>query len=204
MNEEEKAELFNDELERLLAGKLPDAESCDPGAIKLAAEFVSADFSDDSRIRETLGQKLKAGRRPAIAELLRGLLLNNYARAAAAAACLALAALPFFRTGGRAPASGEPALPAPARTPVAALSPAPAAQPAAPVFRAVPMAPLRGEPLAEFPIRTGSGAPIALAEGRSEASGGSGSAVLWETESGTFALERRSVKPEELFEIRSI
>lgn len=204
MNEEEKAGFFNAELDRLLAGRLQDGESCDPGAIKLAAELASADFSGDSRIRETFGRKLEAGRRPGLAELLRGLLPNNYARAAAAAACLALAALPFFRTGGRAPASGEPDLPAPAQTPAAALSPAPAAQPASPVFRAVPMAPLRGEPLAEFPIRTGGGAPIALAEGRSEASGGSGSAVLWKTESGTFALERRSVKPEELFEIRSI
>ncbi len=202
MNEEEKAALFGAELDRLLAGRRPAGESCDPGAIRLASELAAADFSRDSRSREALRLRLAPPRRPGLAAQLLSRLRNRYALGAAAAACLALAALPFLRRAGFAPAGAAAEPPVQAR-----VLPAPASAPVLPVpavFSALPMPALSGEPLAEFPIKAGGGQPITLAEGRDEAYGRGGSAVIWETQSGTFVLERRSVAPEEIFEIRSI
>ncbi len=202
MNEEEKAELFNAELDRLLAGQRPAGESCDPGAIWLASELAAADFSRDSRAKEEFRRRLSAPRRPGRGALLLRLLPNRYALGAAAAACLALAALPFIRRAGFAPAGAGAAPPVPAQAQPAAVS-APSL-PVPPVFNAVPMPALRGEPIAGFPIKARCGLPITLSEGRGAAYGVAGSAVIWETESGTFALERRSVDPEEMFKVRSI
>lgn len=208
MNETEAAKIFNEELDALLAGRATAAPS-DPGALALAGELARADFSAESQVRASLRERL-LGRPAGLLEVLRGLFSNNYARAAFAAAVLAVALLPLARRQpGQAP---EPALPVVTPESVAALPPLPpparakiaAGAPAAGagLFAALPMPGLEAQPLKDFPIApAGSGLPMVLAEGR-PITPGAGAVLVLETESAPFPIERRPIKPGDLFERR--
>lgn len=208
MNEAEIAEEFSAELDAVLGGAAPAPFSPDPGAMALAARFAAADFSAESRIKDSLREKLDG--RPGLLAALRALFANNYARAAFAAAALAVALLPALRRPAAPPAPGpvvtaslpEAARPAPA---VPALPAARAArsEEAAGVFASLPMPAL--EPLAvkTFPIGPAGRVSIGVSAGREvKVDGGSG--IVWETEGGAYILERRAVAPGELFEVRTL
>lgn len=218
MNEVEQAELFNRELDSLLQdGKAPVFNS-DPGALSLAGELARADFSGDSLIRESLRERL-AGR-PGLLESLRALFANNYARAALAAAVLVIALLPLARrhevtapgptaTTARVPQatvsaasllrSAVPPLPPLQAAPAAAASAAPGS-----LFASIPMGRLEGEAIKNFPITpAGSGLPIVLAAGR-EVKLENGSGIVFETGGAVFALERRVISHDDIFERRVI
>ncbi len=208
MNEAELAEKFNLELDAVMAGAEP-AFSPDPGAMALAAAFVRTDFSGDSLIKESLRSRIAC--RPGLLEVLRGLLANNYARAAFAAAVLVIALLPLARRQpGPAP---ENALPQAVSRSVAELPPLPPPvrvklpgrqSPGAGLFASLPMPRLQTEPLTEFPIGpAGSGLPMVLTKGRPITQGGAAMAVL-ETESAPFPIERRPISPEDIFERRTL
>lgn len=205
MNEVEQAELFNKELDALLkGGGIPPASG--DGALRLAASMAELDFSGESRVKSSLRARLvPAGE--GFASLLRGLFSNNYARAAFAAAAVAVALLPSAR---RQPAPApQPAVAAqiPAPAPLGAAVPPPSALTsrlpaslreagsAGPLFASLPAGELRGEPI-KAPV-------MELNSGRTTERQG-GTAVIFETASGTFALERREVKPEQIFEVKTL
>ncbi|PKM96801.1 MAG: hypothetical protein CVU79_11565 [Elusimicrobia bacterium HGW-Elusimicrobia-3] len=205
MNEVEQAELFNRELDAILQGGGTPSASGD-GALRLAASLAAVDFSGESRVKASLRARLiPAGE--GFASLLRGLLANNYARAAFAAAAIAVALLPSAR---RQPAPApQPAVVAqiPAPAPLGATVPPPSALTsrlpaslresgsAGPLFASLPMAELRGEPIKAPVMELSSG-------NKTERQGGT--AIIFETGSGTFALERREVEPEQIFELRTL
>ncbi|MGD9641691.1 MAG: hypothetical protein AB7V08_03015 [Elusimicrobiales bacterium] len=204
MNETEQAELFNKELDALLRGGGISSVSGD-GALRLAASLAALDFSGESRIKASLRARLvPAGE--GFAALLRGLLANNYARAAFAAAAIAVALLPIAR---RQPAPQPPAVvahiaaQAPLGKPLPPSETLAARLPAAlrgggnsgPMFASLPMGELRGEPI-KAPV-------MELSSGSSTERPG-GTAIIFETGSGTFALERREVQPEQIFELRTL
>lgn len=214
MNEMETAELFNKELDKLLQGGSAPRFESDQGAMDLAAALAGADFSEESKVRESLRASLvPAG--TGFLEDLRGLLSGNYVRAAFAAAVLLVALLPLARRhGGHAPVAPAPVvatlpeLPAPL--------PASAGQasrlhsglasvvPAEGLFASVPMGRLEPQRIKDFPIASaGPGAPIALAEGR-EVKLQNGSGIVLETEGAVFTLERREIKPEDIFQVRTL
>jgi hypothetical protein len=61
---------------------------------------------------------------------------------------------------------------------------------------------LEAEPIKEFPIaHAGAGLELALAEGRPITRGG-GPGIVLETERAPFPIERRTIKPGDLFERR--
>ena len=204
MNEVEQAELFNRELDALLRGGGTPSASGD-GALRLAASMAALDFSGESSVKSSLRARLvPAGE--GLASLLRALLANNYARAAFAAAAIAVALLPSAR---RQPAPQPPAVvaqipaPAPLGTPLPPPEPLTARLPAGlrsggssgPMFASLPMGELRGEPIKAPVMELNSGS-------RTERQGGT--AIIFETGSGTFALERREVKPEQIFELKTL
>lgn len=214
MNEVEQAELFNKELDALLRGGGAPSVSGDQGALRLAAAIAAADYSGESRIKESLRARLvPAGQ--GFAALLRALLANNYARAAFAAAALAVVLLPLARRqpvpAPQPPAvvARIPAAPAPLATtlppgaPLPPTAPLAARLPAAlggavgsgPLFASLPMGELRGEPIKAPVMELSSGS-------RTERQGGT--AIIFETGNGTFALERREVEPEQIFELRTL
>lgn len=205
MNETEQAELFNKELDALLQGGGTASASGD-GALRLAASMAALDFSAESRVKSSLRARLvPAGE--GFASLLRALLANNYARAAFAAAAVAVALLPLAR---RQPAPApQPAVvtqiaaPAPLGAPVPPPSALTSRLPASlggagssgPMFASLPMGELRGEPIK---------APVMELNSGSSTERPDGTAIIFETGSGTFALERREVKPEQIFELRTL
>lgn len=205
MNETKQAELFNKELDALLQGGGTPSASAD-GTLRLASSIAALDFSAESRVKSSLRARLlPAGE--GFASLLRALLANNYARAAFAAAAIAVALLPSAR---RQPAPApQPAVvaqipsPAPLVAPVPAIAPEVARLPASlreagasgPLFASLPMGELRGEPI-EAPVMELSGGSRVERQG--------GTALVFETAGGTFALERREVKPEQIFELRTL
>jgi hypothetical protein len=205
MNETEQAELFNKELDALLQGGGTRAFSGDQGALRLAASIAALDFSVESRVKAALRARLvPAGE--GLASLLRALFANNYARAAFAAAAIAVALLPSAR---RQPAPQPPAvvasIPAPAplgrplpppetltaRLPVALRG----AGSSGPMFASLPMGELRGEPIKDPIMELNSGSKV-------ERQGAT--AIIFKSDMGTFALERREVKPEQIFELRTL
>lgn len=208
MNEAELAEKFNAELDAVLNGAAPGPFSPDPGAMALAARFAAADFSAESRVRESLREKI--GGRPGLLAALRALAANNYARAALAAAALVLAMLPALRRPAAPPAPGPvvtASLPRPA-LPEAAPRVPPAPRAAAPadeggIFASLPMPDLKPRPVKNFPIESAGRLNLAVSAGR-EVSVEGGSGIVWETEGGAFMLERRAVAPGELFEVRTL
>jgi hypothetical protein len=208
MNEVEQAELFNRELDALLQGGGTHSFSGDQGALRLAASMAALDFSAESRVKAGLRARLlPAGE--GFAAGLRALFANNYARAAFAAAAIAVALLPLARRqqplAPQPPAvvARIPAVPAP----LGAALPRPEAMSArlpaslrgaggtGPLFASLPMGELRGEPIKAPVMELNSGS-------RAERQGGT--AIIFETDSGTFALERREVKPEQIFEVRTL
>lgn len=201
MKEQEISELFNKELDALLQEGKEPAFSPDPGAMALAGELARADFSGQSLIKESLRERLAASPAGGFLHALRSLLSNNYARAALAAAMLVVALLPLARRRA-GPATGlAPAAAVSRFQEVAGLSGSASGEG---LFASIPMARLESEPIKGFPITSaGAGAPVALAEGR-EVRLENGSAIVFETESGVFALERRTIAPEDLFERRVI
>jgi hypothetical protein len=177
----------------------------------LAGELARADFSGESRIRESLRERL-AGRRFGLAAALRSLFVNNYARAAFAAAALVIALLPLARRQP-APPPGA-ALPQAAPQLTAELPPLPplprarlsagARAPQGELFAALPMGRLQSQLLKEFPIApAGSGLPMALSEGRPIPQNSAGGIVL-QTESAPFPIQHRPVLPEGIFERRTL
>lgn len=207
MNEVEQAELFNKELDALLEGGQAPALAPDQGAMDLAAELARMDFSGESAIKESLRRQL-AGEAGSFLPALRALFSNNYVRTAFAAALAVIALLPLARrqeadspaapAGLTAELPPVPVLPLPARLP----EPPVAARPAGTLFASLPMPRLEAEPIKEFPIaRAGSGLELALAEGRPITRGG-GPGIVLETESAPFPIERRPIKPGDLFERR--
>ncbi len=65
MNEQEWANRFQTDVNRLLAGKnVPPTDEPYDGLLNLAHQLVSADFSADSAIRETLKAQLLENTRP--------------------------------------------------------------------------------------------------------------------------------------------
>lgn len=205
MNETEQAELFNKELDALLRDGGAPSFSGD-GALRLAAAIAAVDFSGESRVKGSLRARLvPAGE--GLTSLLRGLFSNNYARAAFAAAAIAVALLPSAR---RQPAPvpqpgvvAQISAPAPLGTPLPPPEAFTARLPSAlrgggssgPMFASLPMGELRGEPIKAPVMELNSGS-------RTERQGGT--AMIFETGSGTFALERREVKPEQIFEMRTL
>lgn len=210
MNETEAAKLFNEELDALLRGAHVPTAPSDPGALALAAEFARADYSAESRVRDTLRERL-VGRPAGFAAALKALLSNNYARAAFAAAVIVVALLPLAR---REPAGPAPAQPPAVTQPLAAVQPLPApprarlsaaAAPAAALFASLPMGKLEAVRVKEFPIApAGSGLPMALAPGRPIATAAAGEPLKLETESAGFPIESRPVSPEDIFERRTL
>lgn len=208
MNEAELAEKFNAELDAVLDGAAPAAFSPDPGAMALAARLAAADFSAESRVRESLREKM--GGRPGFLAALRALFSNNYARAAFAAAALVLAMLPALRRPAAPPAPGPlvtAALPQAAR-PAPAVKAAPAPRRAAPaddggIFASLPMPALEPRRIDTFPIGPAGRMRIAVTQGR-EVSVDGGTGIIWETEDAVFMLERRALAPGELFEVRTL
>jgi len=203
MNEVEQAELFNRELDALLQGGGSPSFSGDQGALRLAASMAALDFSGESRVKAGLRARLvPAGE--GFAAGLRALLANNYARAAFAAAAIAVALLPLARRQPAPPPAvvAHIAAPAPlgaAVPPQEAMSarlPASlrAAGSTGPLFASLPMGELRGEPIK---------APVMELNSGRNTEGQGGTAIIFETDSGTFALERREVKPEQIFELRT-
>lgn len=207
MNEAEQAELFNRELDALLEGGRPPAFAPDQGVMDFAAELARADFSGESAIKESLRGRLVGDAGSFLANL-RAIFSNNYARAAFAAALLVVAMLPLARRQG-ADAPGTPAQltaelpPVPARPLPARLPEPPAtARPSGALFASIPMPRLETEPLKEFPIaHAGAGLELALAAGR-PITPGEGPGLVLETESAPFPIERRQIKPGDLFERR--
>lgn len=204
MNEVEQAELFNRELDALLQGGGTPSPSGDQGALRLAASIAALDFSGESRVKSALRARLvPAGE--GFASGLRALFSNNYARAAFAAAVIAVALLPSARRQPAPPPAVVAHIAAPA--PLGAAVPPPSALtsrlPASlrgagnsgPLFASLPMGELRGEPIKAPVMELNSGS-------RTERSGGT--AIIFETASGTFALERREVKPEQIFELKTL
>lgn len=215
MKGKDAAEQFNQELDDFISGARPGSLGSDPLAMKTAEKLFRADFSGDSRIRESLRARLVAGcGGGAPCGLARLFGHNAYARAAFAAVCVLLVVVPLMRvnTGRR---GGEPKIhlteqrfPQKQAVPVR-FEESGAGTIAEPergwlsdqsIFSAIPMSPPSGERLQAFPIETKKGQfPIALHEGRKvEFSGGAG--VVWETEDAVFTLEIRATSVEELFE----
>lgn len=203
MNETEQAELFNKELDALLQGGGTSPFSGD-GALRLAAAIAAADFSGESRIKSSLRARLvPAGE--GFAAGLRALFSNNYARAAFAAAAIAVALLPLARRQPEPRPAVVARIPVPA--PLGAAVPPPAltarlpaslrgeAGAAGPLFASLPMGELRGEPL-KAPV-------MELSSGMTTERPG-GTVIIFESGHGTFALERRAVKPEQIFELRTL
>lgn len=210
MKEQELAGIFNRELDGLLKDGQAPAFSHDQGAMQIAAALAAVDFSAESGIREALRERLTAGEESGLLHSLRALLAGPYARAAFAAAILILALLPLARRQGRhvpdvpAPVIAElPPVPSraiPARLPAPPVS----ARPGAVLFASVPMGRLETQTIQEFPIAAaGAGLQITLAEGR-PITQGTGPGIVLETESAPFPIERRVIKPEDLFERRVI
>ena len=105
MNGKDPAEQFNKELDGLFSGARRGAPDCDPAALETAKKLFRADFSVDSRIRESLRAELlarerKTSWRGAIAWLLDH---NAYIQIAMTAACLMLVLLPVMRIIRRRP-----------------------------------------------------------------------------------------------------
>jgi len=205
MNEQETAELFNRELDALLQGRAASEFAPDRGAMALAGALASADFSGQSLIKERLRARLSVKEGGGLPAALRRAFCNNYLRAALAAAVLVVALLPLARRAGHAPEIAVPA--AVARLPLQA-PPAGAGLPrgarAKGLFASIPMAVPAAEPINDFPIApAGAGSPITLAAGR-EVILENGSAIVFETGGAVFALERRAVTQEEIFERRVI
>lgn len=202
MNEAELAEDFNRELDAVLNGGEPDLFRSDPGAMALAAAFARADFSGESKIKESLRQRIAAA--PGLAETLRGLFSGGYARAAFAAAVLALALLPLVRRPAPVPLPASPAAGLIKVSAPALPLPVPGgAGPGQAVFASLPMPALRGEPINSFPIEPAGRMNIAMTGGR-EVSLENGSGIVWETEGAALTLERRVIKPEDLFQVRTL
>jgi hypothetical protein len=207
MKESEAAELFNRELDSLLQGGKEAAFSPDPGAMAFAGGLARFDLSGQSLIKESLRARLAGREGRGLLEALRALFFNNFARAALAAAALLVVLLPLARRPERAPGFLPPVQQASLPQQAGAPSPVPpvSARPSrgaddAGLFAAVPMAAPAAQAISEFPIAAaGSGSPIVLAEGR-EVKLEKGSAIIFDTGSAVFALERRVVTPEELFE----
>jgi hypothetical protein len=208
MKEQELAELFNSKLDGLLKDGEAPAFSPDQGAMDLAISLAAADFSAESGIKDALRERLTAGDGAGLLHSLRALLAGPYARAAFAAAILIVALLPLARRHAeRVPVvppqiiAELPPLPSqavPARLP----APPAAARPAGVLFASVPMGRLETEPIQEFPIAAaGAGLQITLAEGR-PITQGTGPGIVLETERVPFPIERRVIKPEDLFERR--
>lgn len=197
MNEAELAEDFNRELDAVLNGAEPYFRP-DPAAMELASAFARADFSGESRIRESLRERVSG--RPGLLETLRGLFSAGYARAAFAAAVLALALLPMLRRPARRPADVLPLPQGIVSLPAPAAAGAPAGQA---VFSALPMPALRGEPINDFPIAPAGRMTLTTTAGR-EVALENGSGIVWETEGAALTLERRVIKPEDLFQLRTL
>jgi hypothetical protein len=207
MNEAEIAEKFSAELDAVLNGSGSGAFAPDQGAMDLAASFARADFSADSKIKESLREKVAGA--PGLLETLRAFFSSGYARAAFAAAVLLVAVFPLLR---RSPAPVTPSVQSVTASAVtAAQQPVPAPAPAQPapaaadggIFASLPMPELKGRPIKDFPIAPAGRMRIAVSKGR-EVSLDGGSGIVWETEGGAYMLERRPVAPGELFEIKTL
>ncbi len=220
MNEDEAAELFNRNLDAALSGARRVASGADPEAMETAAEFIRADFSGESAIKETLRARFAGDARVIEASLdtPKPLRFNYYAQASLALACLVMIVMVLMRPGGRraaAPDFSRPAAQAvvpggPARgvqtadarsgTARAAGEPINAALSATEFFHSIPMARLSAEKLENFPIETkAEGSPIVVVQGRKVALA-DGTGVVWETEDAVFTLENRKISPEDLFQ----
>ncbi|OIO01780.1 MAG: hypothetical protein AUJ51_07670 [Elusimicrobia bacterium CG1_02_56_21] len=225
MNEQEQSELFNRELDGFIRDGGQPAFAPEPGAMSLAVKLAGADFSGDSLIKESLRARLAGA--PGFTDSLRSAFAGAYVRVSLAAAVLLLALLPLVRRPAPVPVSSGQAkpkviaglpLPAPALSeagqPAGLGSSAPslqsprkvtfpsAARPAGIVFVSVPMRRLETEPVKEFPIaEAGAGLKITLAEGRPIMQG-TGPGIVLKTERAPFPIERRVIKPEDLFERR--
>jgi len=220
MNENEAAELFNRNLDAAFAGGRRAASGPDPEAMETAAEFIRADFSGESAIKDSLRARFAMDARVIEASLDMPKLfrLNTYAQASLALACLVLIVAVLMRPGerrGAAPDSARPVAEIPYRgvpslgietadARPAGARPGGAAQDAArsapELFHSIPMARLAGERLENFPIETtAAGSPIEVVQGRAVALA-DGNGVVWETEGAVFTLESREISPEDIFQ----
>jgi len=217
MNEIEAAELFNRDLDAFFAGEGRGSFGSDPEAMGTAAKFIGADFSAESKIRETLREKLaSAGELKGSFDIKSLFRFKVYAPAALVAACLLVFILPMTRVAPpRTSAVPEKARGLDRAVETASLnrpvSAGKAVRMAAPAetsegfFESIPMAELAAERLENFPIETSSGgSPIALVPGLASAGSAGGSKVVWETENAVFTLETREIAPEDIFERKTL
>ncbi|MCX5784770.1 MAG: hypothetical protein NTX59_03690 [Elusimicrobia bacterium] len=103
MNGKDPAERFNSELDGLFAGSRPGGDESDPAAMETARKLFRADFSGDSKIKESLRAELlaRARKTSGFGKVFRLLGHNTWLQAAMAAACLLLVLLPIRRTTGQ-------------------------------------------------------------------------------------------------------
>jgi len=220
MNENEAAELFNRNLDAALTGGRRVASGADPEAMETAAQFIRADFSGESAIKDALRARLAGDARVIKASLDMPKLfrLNSYAQASLALACLVMIVVMVMRPGLRraaAPDSAQPVAELPYRgvpsleiltadaRPAAGRpggAPEAGARSNPEFFGTIPMARLSAERLENFPIETkAGGSPIVVVQGRQVALA-DGTGVVWETEDAVFTLESREIKPEDIFQ----
>jgi len=224
MNGKDVAEQFNTELDGLFAGGRGKTSVSDPAAMELAGKLARADFSADSKIRETLRARLVAGQ-PAPAAVAEEevspfrLYFKTLFPVALAAACVLLVIVPVMRKNGTTPPAAPSTAPqtrpsvtvveVKSETPRAARRaavPAAAAEPAGEesLFHSIPMAGLGGGHKQDFPIESRKeGFPITVQEGhKTDVPGGAD--IVWETEGAVFILERRVISVDDVFERRSL
>ena len=205
MNEEESAERFCRELDALLAGRDARSAETDPRLLRVAGRLAGTDFSQDSKIRQSLRERLTASPRrerwgaPAWAAPTRGW-------AALAAALVILAALLPYR------ASLKQLFRAPPAKPIETLTVAqPQRRLRAPAGHLFPRDEL-GLPVLPGRLPSAGSAkpepvivalktrePIVTAKGR-VVRGRDASSVVWELEGDTYVLERRRITLNDIFE----